>query len=367
MTDAADELEHLNQLLATLQRRLKIIERKCATYGNLSAPTHLLIQKEDIEQEIQQRQIELQRLQRIHTDTPSSTPSCSFADHLPDDEELAPFIVGPPIPHPRAFFGRERIVNRLFAQLKRPPLQNAVIIGPRRGGKTSLLRYLRAITRIPTEQLRPEQRNDWLPEPTRYRWLMVDFQDARFARREGLLRYLLNGLGLETPQPCTLERFLDTASRGIRSPTVILLDEIGKALQEYRELDDDVWESLRSLGPQVNHRLGFVLASHVSPVQLARESGHSSPFLNIFGYTATLGPFDEQAARALIASSPLPFAEPDIEWILAQSGRWPILLQALCRERLLALEADETGDGWRAEGLRQIAPFRGLLDDRYSP
>ena len=35
-----------------------------------------------------------------------------------------------------------------------------------------------------------------------------------------------------------------------------------------------------------------------------------------------------------------------------------MLLQILCRERLLALSEGETGAGWRADALYQIAPFR---------
>ena len=34
-----------------------------------------------------------------------------------------------------------------------------------------------------------------------------------------------------------------------------------------------------------------------------------------------------------------------------------MLLQILCRERLIAFEENETDEEWREEGLRQIAPF----------
>lgn len=279
----------------------------------------------------------------------------------------ATFVVGPPILHPRAFFGRETIVKRIFGLLKRLPLQNAVIIGPRRSGKTSLLHYLRAITRVPAGQLRPGQRNDWLEQPERYQWVMLDFQDARLGRKEGLLRALLGGMGLPVPEPCTLDRAMDMISGGLRRPTVVLLDEVGKALQSYRDLDDDVWESLRALGPQVGGNLGFVLATHATPVALAHDSGHSSPFFNIFGYTTNLGPLSDAEARQLIASAPLPFPEEDVAWIIAQSGRWPILLQALCRERLASLDEGENGEEWREAALEQLAPFRGLLDTGGSP
>ena len=93
-------------------------------------------------------------------------------DLLPDDGAInhadsIPFIAGPPVIHPRHFFGHERELRRLFNLWKGHPLQNAAIIGQRRSGKTSLLRYLQRITVTPAEQLRPGQRNDWLPTRSR--------------------------------------------------------------------------------------------------------------------------------------------------------------------------------------------------------
>ncbi|MEO0408070.1 MAG: ATP-binding protein [Cyanobacteria bacterium P01_A01_bin.135] len=284
------------------------------------------------------------------------------------EEELAyrgddsPFVIGTPISQPRQFFGRHRVVKRLFNLLKTHPLQNAAIIGPRRSGKTSLLNYLCTITTTPASELRPGQKADWLPQPGAYRWVYVDFQDARLAKREGLLRYLLAGLGLAMPEPCDLEGFMARVSGQVTQPTVVLMDEIGEALGTYSELNDEFWNSLRSLATtQTDGNLAFVLATPESPVTLARHTGHSSPFFNIFGYTATLGPLKEDEARELVGRSPIPFAEADVAWMLEQSGGWSILLQILCRERLVALEEGEDGDDWREEGLEQMQPFIHLL------
>lgn len=272
-----------------------------------------------------------------------------------------PFIAGPPITHPTRFFGRERELKRLFNLLRQRPLQNAAIIGPRRCGKTSLLHYMRQITTTPPAQLRPTQTANWLPQPGRYQWIFVDFQDPRLGSREALLTTLLQQMGLELPQPVDLDHFLDVVSEELQRPTVVMFDEIGVALTRYPELDDAFWESLRSLATnQVEGNLGFVLASAKPPSDLARHTGFGSPFFNIFGYTVVLGPLSETAARELIASSPIPFAEADVEWILAESGRWPLLLQILCRERLLTLEEGETDERWREDGRRQMAPFIDL-------
>jgi hypothetical protein len=279
------------------------------------------------------------------------------------NKEVSPFITGAPITQPRYFFGREKELKRLFNLLKRHPLQNAAIIGKKRSGKTSLLHYLKNITTTPIEQLRPEQKSDWLKHPESYRWIFVDLQDARMQSREGLLKYILESLNMQVPTPCDLDHFMDVVSDNLDSPTVILLDEIGVGLQRCPELDDGFWESLRSLA--TNHtggNLAFVLATPESPIEMARNTKHSSPFFNIFGYIAYLGALTEIEARELIGSSPIAFTDEDVEWILTQSSCWPLLLQILCRERLFNLEEGENNDNWHEEGLRQMKPFADLLD-----
>src|SRR5919199_1958090 len=279
----------------------------------------------------------------------------------PQTEESSPFITGPPITHPRKFFGREKELKRLFSLLKRHPLQNPAIIGKRRSGKTSLLHYLKNITTTPPEQLRLGQKSDWLPHPKNYCWIFVDFQDVRMASQERLLSYILECLKMEVPTPCELDYFMDVVSQNLQTPTVILLDEIGVGLQRCPELDDGFWESLRSLATnQTGGNLAFVLAAHEEPMQLARHTGHTSPFFNIF-ITFSLGPLAHTEARDLIASSPISFPPEDVEWILEQSGHWPLLLQMLCRERLFSLEDGEIGSDWRKDGLEQIKPFTHLL------
>lgn len=274
---------------------------------------------------------------------------------------VSPFIAGPPITQPGQFFGREREVKRLFSLWRQRPLQNAAIIGPRRSGKTSLLHYLKTVTTAPREWLRPSQEHTWLPDPTAYRWVFVDFQDVRFSSAVYLLRYLLVEMGLPTPENCQLDTFLDVVSGRLQQPTILLFDEIGVAMERYAELDDAFWESLRSLATnQVNGNLAYVLSSHLPPAELAQHRGWGSPFFNIFAYTAVLGPLSETAARELIAASPLPIPAADADWMLETSGRWPMPLQILCREWLLALEEGQPDDEWREDAWRQAAPFMNV-------
>jgi AAA ATPase domain len=279
-----------------------------------------------------------------------------------DERTGSVFITGTPIEHPKNFFGREKELKRLFNLLKTHPLQNAAIIGKRRSGKTSLLNYLRRITTTPVEQLRPGQKSDWLPNPQTYRWIFVDFQDVRMAQRERLLRFLLESMELPVPIPCDLESFMDQVSGNVQQPTVILLDEIGVALQRCLELDDEFWECLRALATnQTGGNLAFVLATPEDPINLAYNTGHSSPFFNIFGYTTTLETLTEIEARELISSSPLSFTAADIDWLLTHSGYWPLLLQILCHELLFCLQDDYFSDEWQIEGLKQIAKYSDLF------
>lgn len=274
----------------------------------------------------------------------------------------SPFIVGPPILHPREFFGRTFEIQRIFARWNRLPLQHVAIVGPRRSGKTSLLLYLMSITGTPPAALRPQQRADWLAHPQHYRWIFVDFQDARMHRRERLLRHILAGLQAPQPECCDLETFLDLMSRHVRGPTILLLDELAAGV-EAPELDLAFWESLRSLASHaVQGRLGFVVAAHDDPAALARARSQSSPFFNIFGYTFPLGPLTEAEAQEFLASAPIALDPDDRAWMIERSGRWPSLLQILCDTRLLALEGALPAADWRQEGQLRIAPYQYLLE-----
>jgi hypothetical protein len=142
-----------------------------------------------------------------------------------------------------------------------------------------------------------------------------------------------------------------------------LMDEIGVGLRRCPELDDEFWECLRALATnQTGGNLAFVLATPENPIDLAHNTGHSSPFFNIFGYTYTLSSLTESEAKELIGSSPLTFSTTDINWILIHSNRWALLLQILCQMRLLYLEENNLSSNWQIEGLEQTTKFRDLVE-----
>jgi len=271
----------------------------------------------------------------------------------------SPFVIGPPITEPSQFFGREYILKRIFDVWKYTPLQHIAIVGLKRSGKTSLLHYLRRIIDMSPEQLRPNQRHDWLIPG--YQWVFVDFQDPRMCYQESLLRHILIELDMPIPEPCDLVSFMEIIDQYLETPSLILLDEIGAGLTS-PDLDEQFWWGMRSLGS--NHaggKLGFLFTAHQPPEEMIVDDNKPSPFFNIFGHVLNLGPFTENEARNLIASSPQAFSDSDTEWILAKSGYWPALLQILCHSRLTALEENQSTNNWQIEATRRIKPYLYLL------
>jgi len=122
--------EALHKQIENLERNLQLIQERKTEFV---LPSEIPLQLIRDERETQQRLAELHR-QLMELER-SSGHSASVT-----------FIAGPPITHPRHFFGRTRELRRLFGLWQQAPLQNAAIIGPRRSGKTSLLNYLRTIT-----------------------------------------------------------------------------------------------------------------------------------------------------------------------------------------------------------------------------
>ena len=288
------------------------------------------------------------------TDEKVATPAEPDAASAISEEDV--FVAGPPITRPAQFFGRARELRRIFGWWRRSPMSHIAIIGPKRSGKTSLTHYLQRIHTAQPAALRPGQIQDWLPQPQRYRWVRVDFQDARMRKLDLLLKHWLTSLGLPVPEPCTLDHFMDIVKdeQRWRDPTLILMDDIDRGLVS-PELSQGFWQSLRSLvDSSVEGNLAFLITSQVEPVRLADQQSKTSSFFTIFN-TLLLGALTEDEARSLIAHAPHPFAEDDILWILAHSQCQPLPLQTLCQEKRVALEEGDATEAWRAEGLRRIA------------
>lgn len=272
-----------------------------------------------------------------------------------------PFIVGPPIGHPRQFFGRKRETRRIFNFLSGLPFEHTAIIGPRRSGKTSLLHYLEQLPMTDPADLRPDQVGSTLPHPERYQTIFVDFQDPRMRSLPSLLGHLLKGVGVQTADILLdLDAFMDLVGEPLmQRPTIIMFDELAAGLSS-PSLDLSFWWAMRSMiNLAGNGGLAFMLSSSDDPASLANENDKASPFFNIFN-TIQLGPLTETEAYTLISSSPIPVSAEIQAWMLEQSGKWPCLLQILCREYLDSRQAGETDERWQDDAMAQFKNYPSL-------
>ncbi len=281
---------------------------------------------------------------------------------LPEKPQALP-LLGIPTSHPAQFFGRIEVLKRVRRAWQQPAaLQHIAIIGDRRSGKTSLLKYLQYVSQTPAADLRSDQPQGWHDwRPKDFQFAFVDFQLATMSRPETLLSNILKQFNLPVPEPCDLIHFSMVLDDHLDKPTVILMDEIGAGLQA-PELDATFWSNMRALGNNcADGKLGFVLSAHEAIHKLAEDNSKESPFFNIFGHTVHLKPLTEMEAQDLINGFSKALTPEETNWLIQNSGCWPALLQILCDERIQALENGETSDNWKAEGLKRIEPFLYLL------
>lgn len=276
-----------------------------------------------------------------------------------DRPEMVP-IPGLPISHPSQFFGQIDVLKRIRRAWQQPlNLQHVAVIGERRSGKTSLLKYLQHIATVPSTDLRPDQPqgwNQWMPH--NFQFAFVDFQRITMSKPESLIKNILKQLNLEAPEPCDLMTFSEVLEDELDKPTIILMDEVGAGLQS-PDLDRVFWSNLRSLGSI--GQLGLVITAHEPIHTLAKDSNKESPFFNIFGHTMHLGALTETEALELINGFSHLISVDDANWLLQKSGGWATLLQILCDERIVALEENDASDRWKTIGLERIKPFSYLL------
>jgi hypothetical protein len=358
--------DHVEHLGVTNQKLAEVMDvhhttiarwRKEATKGQKQ-------NKPEEEQPIQ-RFAQHYRLNTQELDELLASADFKLNDKPSHQQIINPFITGQPVRYGN-FFGRQAILESLFSLWRgfpNTPMQNAAIIGEKRSGKTSLLMYLRDIVNLGASsgKLRESQRTDWLPANKGYNFIFVDFQDARLCNKKRLLSYILQNMQLDVePQILSLEAsddvlvdFTDIVEKHLNKPTIILLDEFNAIVNRCpEELDNNFWESLRSLSNNLldPQYLGFVLAANKNPSIIAEELNKSaefgvSPFFNIFGKSILLGDLERHEAEELIANSPYRFLAADVDFICDITKCQPFYVQKACQTRLDALMFN-SGD-WR--------------------
>jgi AAA+ ATPase superfamily predicted ATPase len=264
---------------------------------------------------------------------------------------INPFTYGKPIDDPERFIGHQREVEQVYSRL-RSAFESTSIVGERRTGKTSLLKYL----------AHPDTQANFGLDPEKYTFIYQDFQllddkttPTRFWQRvlqaikravkpyEDIVSEIDLALKAETIDNYTLDdifTLIDEEDLYI----VLLLDEFEKVTRN-ENFDNDFFGGLRALA--IHHHLALITSSRQSLVELTHsEEVRSSPFFNIFA-SVNLRVFSEEEATELIdsylASTDTKFLPAELNVIFASAGYHPHFLQMACHHLFAAYEKELDG------------------------
>ena len=242
---------------------------------------------------------------------------------------LSPYSEKGAVADPAMFYGRDRVLRELMQSAS----PQCLLVGPRRVGKTSLLRRL--------EDQLPKRRPEL--QPVFLDLLGIDDPTA-------VIRRLARALKLSAPMPAPSfsdnarllaemlrERFPDPARPGL-----ILIDEADGLVEADAASGFPLLSALRSL--QAEGLCSFILAGYW--YLFRRTLDHGSPVYN-FATVKQLRPLEPEAARDL-ASEPmarigLRYENSAIpERIAERTGGYPSLIQFLCDQLLNEMKKDRS-------------------------
>jgi len=261
---------------------------------------------------------------------------------------LNPFNYGKPIDDPDRFVGHHREVEQVFSRLL-SAFESTSIVGERRVGKTSLLKYL----------ANSQTAVNFGLDPAKYTFIYQDFQlldentvPTRFWKRvlravkrtvkhhDDIVAEIDAALDEDTIDNYTLDDVFTLVDEQ-ELYIVLLLDEFENVTRN-QHFDNDFFGGLRSLA--IHHNLALVTSSRQSLVELTHsEEVRSSPFFNIFA-TINLRAFSEEEATELIdrylANTDVKFRISELNVIFALAGYHPHFLQMSCYHLFAAYQKE---------------------------
>jgi AAA+ ATPase superfamily predicted ATPase len=281
-----------------------------------------------------------------------------------------PFTFGNPVRDPGRFFGRKEEVRQVVNRLLSSAHESTSIVGERRIGKTSLLKYIAHPQVAPTLGL----------DPARYCLIYIDFQGLtditpqRFWQR--VLAKMKRSLCSSSLHP-EIDRLLEMESFDLfdledlceaiaaeNLTTVLLLDEFEYVTQN-PNFGADFFGGLRALA--IHHNLPLVTATRRELVDLCHsEELKGSPFFNIFA-NVVLRPFHKEEVLAMAAAYldeiELPFTPQDQEQIYRLAGGYPFFVQIA---GYYLVEAQSSGLSGEPALSSMVQQFAQQADPHYS-
>jgi hypothetical protein len=248
-----------------------------------------------------------------------------------------PFTFGNPIRDPRRFIGRQSDLQQIVDRLRSSAHESTSVVGERRIGKTSLLKYLdhkdaAAELGLPAED---------------YCLVYMDFQGLADITPQRFWQRVLQKIKREICHPDLIpliEEIIDLerldlfdledlfTSVGDKGLTVALLLDEFEYVTQNPNFGSDFFGALRALA--IHHGLPLVTSTRRELVDLCHsEEIKGSPFFNIFA-NLVLRPFNPAEVDELITTylgdTDIEFTEPETELVMRLGGGYPFFTQIAC-------------------------------------
>lgn len=269
--------------------------------------------------------------------------------HQQQRGDVNPFQYGAPV-SPDRFYGRVSAIADVKNRIGAISAQCVNIVGLRRSGKSSFLRYIK------------ERPQAFFQDSQQPLIVLLDLQDSKFHDPYGLMEGLRRGIKAQVGtepwgrgdniDPYEVEdALLELREEGYR--LIVILDElesIGYRLDKFQDWGED-WRSKAGAG-----LFSLVVASRHPLSEIYKNLGLTSPFGNIFS-TTVLGALEIEAWEKLLRDGFSSCGTDTLKLIDSLAGRLPFYTQ------MAAALVWQHGDVEvvKREFLFQVAPRWGEL------
>jgi len=245
-----------------------------------------------------------------------------------------PFTFGNPVHDPIRFIGRGSDLQQIVNRLRSSAHESTAIVGERRIGKTSLLKYLENGENAAMLGLPPDE----------FCLVYMDFQGLADITPARFWGRVLQKIERAICNPALVPAIKDIRAQGAFDlfdledlftiiaddglTVVLLLDEFEYVTQN-PNFGSDFFGGLRALA--IHHNLPLVTATRRELVDLCHsEELKGSPFFNIFA-SIVLRPFSQvevgELLQRYLAGSEITFSDNEAELILSLGGGYPFFTQ----------------------------------------
>jgi serine/threonine-protein kinase len=273
-----------------------------------------------------------------------------------EEAGMNPYLNRVMIQDPKHFFGRRAEVRRILARLGADRPQSISVVGERRIGKSSLLKYLTC----------PEVQDRHMVDRSSLAIVFLDFQQLRTISVEQFFDFLLVRIGqvsgeasAQGPHGYAAFQGLLETFRSRNRKLVLLLDEF-QAITTNTAFNIEFYSFLRSMAN--NYAVAYVTSSSVDLQRLCCSSDISdSPFFNIFS-NLYLRTFERDEALELITRPSEENGAPlraYADEIIRLAGLFPFYLQIACSIYYDSLRGDPAQELNREEIKNQFLEEAG--------